>query len=167
MINPKDIKSDTIEKVICIPFHQLVKSNKVKEMSSELSEILIILLSQKKTTLINIPEEEKPFLWKVMEKRMKAYHTFRITDERLYLFLCAVTERVGISVLYLWYLQYWCFINKVSELNLDILYLKIFPMGFPSFEDIEPIYDAQKIDGIGNLIDFPSAGDSIINIFKK
>jgi len=27
MINPKDIKSDTIEKVICIPFHQLVKYN--------------------------------------------------------------------------------------------------------------------------------------------
>lgn len=75
MINPKDIKSDTIEKVICIPFHQLVKSNKGEQMSNELTEIMILLTLKKEKYLNLIPEEEKPFLWKVMEKRMKAYHT--------------------------------------------------------------------------------------------
>ena len=135
---------------------------KCNEMDGFKSKTLVGLMLMPK---LEMREEEKPFLVKVMEKRIEHCFTFSTKDQRLLLFLAVVSERVGTAIMYLWYLQYWCFKNNVRELTLDIFCQKVFPYGFPSNDTIETIWDAQKVkrDGMesDNLLDYASAGSSI------
>jgi len=116
---------------------------------------------------LNIPDKEKPFLFQVIEKRLQYCFTIKIEDQRLILFLCALAESPGSAIMYLWYLQYWCFVNEVKELNLELFCEKIFPMGFFSKIDLSKIWDSQKVlrdrndNGSDNLVDYASAGMSI------
>lgn len=149
-----------IERELCKKMHSLQRHN----MDEELTKTLMSVYMAKG---LNIPDKEKPFLFQVIEKRLKYCFTIKIEDQRLILFLCALAESPGSAIMYLWYLQYWCFINDVKELNLELFCEKIFPMGFFSKTDLSKIWDLQKVsstrkeNGSDNLVDYASAGMSI------
>lgn len=134
----------------------------VAPMSNFVANSLAQLLARKE---FKMPPSQKPFLMQVIEKRIKHCFTYSIKDEKLTFFLAIISERVGIAIVYLWYLQFWCFKNDVREITIDIFCTQIFPKGFPHIDDIHGIWDAQKVAREGtssdNLLDYAKAGESI------
>lgn len=154
---PKYSGSEIVEKV-CL---QIEKASK-HEMDKDLAEILILLYTKKPGPIIDsMPANEVPFLFSVILKRIKYSHSFKCNDHRVVAFLDAAAETPGTAVMFLWYIQYWCFTNKVKEINLELLATKIFPFGFPSKADLQTIWDSQKTSEGKNLVDINLAGNSI------
>jgi hypothetical protein len=114
---------------------------------------------------VKLKTEEKPFVFQVMEKRVVHRFTFKFTDERALLAISIWAETAGVAILYLWYIQAWCFKNNVREVDFETLGLKIFPMGIFSEKDLKSVWDNQKVEKKGmesdNLIDYAVAGLSI------
>ena len=165
-----DYKQKYVETAIEVNVCQQIEKSKKHELDAELFAMFGVLMqaSGKKTGVI--PEKEKPPLFKMIEKRIDAYHTFTITDQRLLLILTAVATTPGKAVLYLWYIQYWCYRNNVRELDLETFSQSVFPHGFPSDESLQEIWEGQKVnkpdtDGTGarivNLVDYANAGLSM------
>jgi len=145
MLKPDITKEPTaVELLFCKPFGQLAKH----EMNKEDTEDLIRLMLAKPTSLKDAPikEEEKPFVYKLIEKRVEHTFTFRINDSRLVLFLAIICKSAGDAVMYLAYLQYWCKQNNVKELDLDTFGKRIFPFGFPNDEDMSALWRQVKVD---------------------
>ena len=154
---PKYSGSEIVEKV-CLPIHKAKKH----EMDSDMTELMIMLYNQKETSIFNkVDAEEIPFLCAVILKRIKHCHTFTCNDDRLVLFLAAAAETPGTAIMFLWYIQYYCFTNQVKQIDLQFMGMKIFPMGFPSKHDLSTIWDAQKTSDGKNLVDINAAGASI------
>lgn len=150
---------DAIEKYFCKPFDELKRHEMDVESFMMLSRLLLI---PKNATFSH---DDKPFLIKVIEKRIPACFTFKTNDERLILFLAYIAESPGSAVMYLTYIQYWCKQKNIKEMDLDI-FCKIFPEGFPSKEDLHILWEKTKIArdgsmGTGNLVDYQSAIKSI------
>lgn len=124
---------------------------------------MLVKLTLSKNTSYAIPEGEKPFLYKLMEKRIEVLHDFEL-DERTLLFLCCICKSAGVSVMYIWYLQYKSKKRNIKEISLES-FCEIFPVGFPSEDDLHRIWDNQKVlvKGMGsdNLLDYPYAGKSL------
>ncbi len=161
-------QENAVEEHFCKPFEQADKH----EMSiADTGDLL--LLASSKNTFSNWPllEKEKPFLYKVIEQRVQACFTFKITDCRLIMWLCMISKSPGTAVMYLAYLQYWCKKNNVKEIDIDIFCEKVLPSGYPSEEDLQEIWDAQKVirtktkgdifPGSDNLLDYQQAYKSI------
>lgn len=151
-----------IENIVC----SAIKKSKKEPINDEDSEILISLLMS--NAPLNIPEKEKPFLYKVIEKRIEFSFDFTM-ENKLILFLCQISKSPGNALLYLWYLQYWS--NKnFKNITLHDFCEKIFPMGFPSEDEMNKIWLAQKVanesTGSDNLIDYNLAGKSLFKIIN-
>lgn len=157
--NPKAIETHLCEKM---------NSLKRVRMDDDLAMTLAQLLLVPKNKL-EVPQKEKPFLYQLIEKRVEHCFTFRIDDDRLIIFIAALSVSAGTAVMYLWYLQWWCFRNSVEVIDLNIFCQKIFPMGFFSESDLQNIWDGQKVCreylASDNLVDYALAGESIQ--FKK
>ena len=155
------IDNTAIENVVCIPFKKLMRFPMDDETTRTFIQIMMLPIE------FSIPQKEKPFLYQVIEKRIDGCFTFKITDARLILLITIISETPGSAILYLWYLQYWCKKNQVEILSLNDFCEKIFPMGFPSKDDLHKIWDDQKvtIDNKSlNLVDINDAGLSVQNI---
>jgi|SRR3989304_5130398 len=99
-------QEDAVEKYFCIPFEKA----QVYQMNQENSIFLFQLLMANKLNGGGeriIPEKKKPFLVKLIEKRIKHCFTFEINDSGLILFLAIISKTAGGAVMYLTYLQYW------------------------------------------------------------
>lgn len=154
---PKYSGSEIVEKV-CLPIEKARKH----ELDKELTEFLILLYTKQDGPIIDsIPPDEVPFLINVILKRIKGCYTFTCNDHRVILFLASAAETPGTAVMFLWYIQYWCFTNKVKEINLELLAMRIFPYGFPSKTDLQTIWAGQKTSEGKNLVDINLAGNSI------
>ncbi len=115
---------------------------------------------------LNIEEKERPFLFKVIEKRVEHFYSFKINDHKLILFLCLLTESPGMAVMYLSYLQYWCKKSNIAILDFDVFCERIFPWGFPEKKQLSELWDNLKINTGGklpsdNLLDYSTALNSI------
>lgn len=163
MLEHKTTKQpDAIEIHFCKPFDELKRHPMDSETFNMLAQLLLI---PKDGTF---PNEDKPFLVQVIEKRIPGCFTFTTNDERLILFLAFLTETPGSAVMYLTYLQYWCKQKNVKEIDLDIFCKRIFPIGFPSRQELSSLWDKTKVGrdeegsrGSDNLIDYQSAMKSI------
>ncbi len=155
-------QENAVEEYICKQFESAEKHEMDKETTADLLRLMLV-----KKGNLEIPEKEKPFLIKVIESRVRACFTYKMEDIRLVLFLAMLTETPGSAVMYLTYLQYWCKKNNCHEIDLD-KFCQIFPIGFPSKEDLHKIWDGQKIErakgssiSSDNLLDHQSAMVSI------
>lgn len=162
-----------IEKLVCEPMSKLT----MQPMNNELSEVLLKLMFLKSDD-IKIADIQKDYplylLYQIIQKRIEHLFTYDIADRRLILFLCFLSETPGKVVLYLWYLQWWCHKNGETIISLDLFASRIFPMGFPSDEDLQTLWYSAKVmrpekqDGLipssDNLLDYASAGKSILEL---
>ncbi len=151
--------TDLINQVIC---HKMQKLEK-HPMDRALTEILAMLLMTPKGKF-NVPEAEKPQLMQLVGKRIEHRFTYKITDQRLVFFIAALAQRPALAVLYMWYLQGWCYAHNVREIDLSDLSMRIFPMGFFSEGDLMEVWSGQKVrgeHGLLNLADMQTAGESI------
>lgn len=145
-------------------FAEKFKNIPTNPMEDKTAEILISL------TIAPIQEDDeeinKHFLCQVIEKRFKALgYTMNIKCK---LFLAYLTNSPGMAVMYCHYLAYWCKQNNIQHLTLDELCMNIFPMGFPSENDLSVLWDEQKVKrdadqpGTDNLLDYFHASKSIM-----
>lgn len=144
-----------IEEVVCRKIRDAVKH----PMSDDLAKVMIGLWMTPKE--FGLPDNEKPLLYKIIEKRLQCVFTFKTDDARLILFLCIISKTPAIAIMYLWYIQSWCFVNGVREVDMNTFTTRIFPMGFLSDDDLKSIWDSQKVfDGkqTYNLVDIVVAG---------
>ena len=157
------IEKNSIEEIFCKPFHELERH----EMSEDTAELLItLLLISKRGNKLNIPEEEKPFMFKLIEKRVNYVFNYELDQETI-IFLTQLCETPGIAVMYMTYLQYWSKTNSLKEISIDDICTKIFPFGIPAKKDLEILWDNQKVNsningGTDNLLDYPIALQSIL-----
>lgn len=140
MLRYSELEKNSIELEFCEPFQKL----RLHPMDEETTKILIQLLFASKNVII--PEDEKPFLYKLIEKRLTAY-TYTITDTRLIFFLIVISRTPGKAVMYMTYLQYWSKKHGVKDIALDDFAKEIFPMGFPSDDDLRILWDKCKVTG--------------------
>lgn len=132
-------------------------------MNEEDAKTLMQLLMSKGK--IEMPEDKKPFLVKVIDARDKGCFTYKMDDIRVQLFIAMIAESPGTAVMYLTYIQYWCKKHFCKQVDLEI-FCEIFPMGFPSKDDLQKIWDGQRVrrsgaSGSDNLLDYQSAMGSI------
>ena len=83
--------------------------------------------------------------YEMILKRVQYCFTFEFSNPLPILFLAGFMSKPGEIVLYLWYIQFWAFKHNIKEITLDIMMQKIFPFGFYSEEDLNKIWDKQKI----------------------
>jgi hypothetical protein len=161
MLNFNVTKDPTaIEKLFCEPFSQLINY----PLSKEQGEILfsLFLCDIKETQ-----EIEYPFLIKLIKKRLETF-TFKLNQLNAILFIAIVSETPGKAVMYLTYLQWWSKKNGINNITLDILCEKIFPLGIPSNEDLNQLWNETKVSCptghlySDNLIDYSTAMKSIL-----
>lgn len=150
---PDDVlkQEDAIEKYFCIPFSKL----KMYPMDTEISEIAIRL------TLVgenfSLPEEELPFLVKLIKKRISLQMDFEINSDRLLIYIAMLTNNPGNAVMFINYLQYWSKQNNTKVITWDDFNMKIFPFGYPNEEDLLSLWDSIKVKpdkGTDNLLDY-------------
>ena len=122
-------KENAIEEIV----YDFLKNQNKSPMSDEMVELFIKIGLMPKN--LEIHKKDKPFIFQIIEKRMEHCFTFKFTDYKAILALCVWTESIGNVILYLWYIQAWCFKNNVKEVSFETLGMKIFPYGIFS-EDI-------------------------------
>lgn len=118
-------QEDAVEQYFCKPFDVAKRYPLTEEDSTFLLGLLF------KGSAFSIPDEEKPFLVKVIEKRIEYSFSFKINDARLILFIAIITRTPGTAIMYLTYLQYWCKKNERKEIDLKLFCESIFPWGLP------------------------------------
>ena len=153
MINPKNLTPSSIEIEFCEKF----KSLNVYELDKEIFEVYLIISKTKKEDYAKIPEVDKLFIHKLIDKRMDHIFTFKINDERLKVILALISSNPAEAIMFLTYLQYWCFKHNVREIDLNYFGLNIFPNGFPSTQDLSLLWKSIKLkddeDNETNLLD--------------
>jgi hypothetical protein len=149
---------NSIEELFAKKFEQLNKY----PMDNETSEIFVKLILSKNSSF-EIPEGEKPFIYKLLEKRISVVHDYKV-DDRVLLFLSWICKSAGVGVMYCWYLQYESKNRCVNEITFEI-FVDLFASGFPSEDALQKIWDEQKVNTKGNLsdnlLDYPKAGFSL------
>jgi len=152
---------NSIEELFAKKFEQLNKY----PMDNETSEIFVKLILSKGSQY-EIPENEKPFLYKLLEKRISIVHDYEI-DDRVLLFLSWICKSAGVGVMYCWYLQYESKMRSVHTITFEI-FSEIFAWGFPSEDGLQKLWDEQKVNSkdmsSDNLLDYPQAG---LSLFKN
>ena len=159
----KTKEENTVELLYAKKFEEL----KRQPMNEESSKIMIGLL------LSNIPEDDaemnEQFLCKIIESRLKALgYTLDIKTK---VFLAYLTGSPGTAVMYCHYLAYFCKKNNLKHLTFNTFCDTAFPFGFPTDDDLNILWDQQKIrkdpginqPGSDNLLDYFHASKSIMN----
>jgi hypothetical protein len=150
-----------IEEFFCVPFEKLQKHN----MSEETSKIFITMyLSEIEGFTPKINEEDKPPLYKIIEKRVEHCFQYKLTPQ-LILFLCQLTQSPGKAIMYLWYFQYYSFKNNIDLISLELISTKIFMIGFPSDKDLSNLWKNCKDYKLTTIVNekYNLKLDSIIN----
>ena len=152
-------KENAIEEVV----YDFLKDCKLVEMSKDVTGMYIEIGMMPKD--MKLAQHHKPQVFQIIEKRVEHSFTFKITDERVLLIIALLSESAGVAMLYLWYIQAWCFKNNIREIDFETFGLNIFPFGVFSEKDLKSVWDNQKVQKSGmesdNLIDYGIAGLSI------
>ena len=144
---------NAIEEVVCKAMDKLTQNG----MNTELCKLLITLSCGE---IKDIPDSELPFISQLIKKRIENGHDYTI-DMKLLLFLSEISQTPGKAVMYIWYLQYKSKELGIKAWDMDNFIFKIFTNGFFSDEDLNEVWEAQKVSGGSNLVDHYSAGLSI------
>lgn len=155
---------DAIEKHFCVKFKKLQHHAMTEQIAEAFMQCVLI---EKSEGRIDILEEEKPHLFKIIEKRLEVIFEYTMSDE-LKMFITILCETPGKIVMYLWYLQYVSKKNRIQHFTCEN-FASIFPNGFPCEKDLKQLWDEQKINAeeiyyTDNLLDCTSAG---LSLFSK
>lgn len=153
-------RENAIEEIV----YDFLKDCRRVPMSEEATEMYLEIGSMPKN--MKLLNQHKPRVFEILEKKMKYVFTFKVADERVLLLITLFSQTAGFAMLYLWYIQAWCFKNNVREVDFETFGMKIFPMGFFSEKDLLSAWENQKVQKFDteesdNLIDYKVAGSSI------
>jgi hypothetical protein len=159
MSEAKEIEADFLEKTLLEPMSKL----KSKEMDEDQTNMMISVMMAEKNNKIDLMYEElKKSIWalKAVEKRVEVSLTADIDKATQIMIVLLLEGNIGRCVIYLYYIQWWAKQNNQRKVTFSDFTQNIFPWGFPSADDILPLWNAQKAKR-GNYIDAPEASESI------
>jgi hypothetical protein len=148
-------------------FAKKFEALKQHPMNDDTSSIMIKLAMSNGA----IPEDDEEindnFMIKIITGRFKVLgYTM---DIRTKLMIASITGSPGAAVMYCHYLAYFCKQHNIIWLTFDDFCMKAFPWGFPSEEDLNILWDSQKVHkdsseqpGTDNLLDYLEASKSIM-----
>lgn len=152
-------RENGIEEVV----YDFLKDCELVAMSEEITQIYAQIAMMPKD--VKLPNSNKPHVFQIMEKRLLHSFTFKISDERVLLVITLLSESAGNAIIYLWYIQAWCFKNNIREVDFETFGLMIFPTGVFSEKDLKSVWENQKVERVNmesdNLVDYPVSGMSI------
>jgi hypothetical protein len=115
-------------------------------MSNQMSEIFMqMMFVEQDPTPKKIPEIEAQFLYQVIDKRAE-YIGLELTNPAK-IFLMFQTKSPGTAVMYLYALR-----TRYKSVSMGTI-ANMFPMGFPSEDSIEKMWDKQKGHVNGENVD--------------
>ncbi len=151
---------DLIENLVC----KKMDITEVKPLSDKESELLVNLFFYNGD--FNIKESEKPFIYKLMEKRIIGVFDYKVEEKGL-LFLSGLIDSPGVAVMMCWYLQYKSKKLKIKKFGLKEICEVVIPNGFFTDSGLRKIWEEQKVNNIGigsdNLLDYKTPGTSLFN----
>lgn len=161
-MEPKDIKADSIQTVVC----EVMEKLKPIPMDEDTTRLMLSFLLDKSSKERSVELFGKIWQAQVMAKRMKVQFG-RDMDPRCAILIAMWAQSVGSCVLYMYYCQYMCNKMKIEgELTLDIMCEKIFPWGFFQDTDIHKVWDSQKVNNRAENfkdIDLGNSGDNMVD----
>lgn len=134
-----------------------------REMTEDECEIFIsCYMNESKmihdSELMNILESKENYA-SVLWNRLKL-HTVDVSPV-VCLFLGYHITNFGISTMVANYLQYVAHKCRIKKIGMNDVGMKVFPHGFPTEETWRKLWDMQKADDGGNILDDVDCGESI------
>lgn len=169
-IQPSDIKTDSIENIVC---KGMEKFQSV-ELSEDVTKLLMTFLLSKDSKEKSIELLKEVWTAAALIKRLKGQFN-RDIDPRVAIIIAFEAGSIGSCVLYSYYLQYLCKKKNITgEITLDHFCRDLFPIGLFSENDIHSIWESQKVSnarenfeglelspGSDNLVDYGIAATSL------
>jgi len=157
-------KKDAIEKHVYEP----LKNSKFRQLTQEETKVFFKIAVSHNT--INVPEEEKPFTWRLIEKRLNL-HNIEIKEQSVLLMLSCLLQTAGDAVMTLWYIQGRCNEEKIKEVTFDVFTTILFKQGFISQTTFKEVWDGQKLTNTpkfcsDNLVDYYVLGETLFMDIK-
>lgn len=134
-----------------------------REMTEDESRIFIsCYMNESKMSqdpeLMKILESKENYA-SVLWNRLKL-HTIDVSPV-VCLFLGYHITNFGTSTMIANYLQYVAYKSSIKKIGMNEVGMKVFPHGFPSEEAWRKLWDMQKADDGGNILDDVACGESI------
>jgi hypothetical protein len=161
---------DAVEKYFCIPASEMQKSY----FTDEQAQFTQNLIHKVGNDIVDQVKKEKnddeykliAKLCVVIQSRLSFYHSYVINDQKLLFYIAVIASTPGNIVMYLTYIQWYAKKNNVKEIDLTIFCTDIFPDGFFSPEQLNELWEGQKLDPdsskpSSNLLDYSMAAISI------
>ena len=107
------------------------------------------------------------WILQAIEKRAEACLDVEI-DKGALVFVYGVADRIGIAIMYIYYMQWWAKKNGVKKIDFRVVAERIFPLGVFTEESLRKAWDSQKRimepgeTGSDNRIDYAEASQSIM-----
>mgnify|MGYP003629672178 CR=1 FL=1 len=157
------LEADSLEKVFLQPLDSL----KTDRLTVDDTKAFIGLSFMKEEHIDRAWQDLTKQAWAIeaWELRVEIALTIKVDRKTLMFIALRVEGNVGQGIAYIYYLQYWCKMNNVKEVTLDMLFSRIFPMGLFSEEVIHEHWLLQKVrgyNGLDNMIDYSEASKSIM-----
>lgn len=166
MLNFQIIKNEknAIEKYVYEP----LKNSQFRQMSYEETKVMFKIAMAEKTLVI--PEEEIPFTWRLIEKRLNL-HNIVIKEHSVLLSLSIFLQSAGDAIMTLWYIQGKCNELKIKEVTFEVFTTQLFPFGFITQETFKKVWEGQKVTNqpkfaSDNLVDYYVLGETLFTNIK-
>jgi len=161
-----------VEDIFCKKFQKILSDVRLlrpmdeHEMKIMLAAVSVDMVEGTEDPFDSIKEDPNaPFIVKLTFKILETRFTFTCSNS-LKALIAIVSETAGTAIMYLTYLQCWAKHNKRKYITAEDFSMEIFPNGFPKKEQMQNLWDCQKVDRAGstesdNLLDYQSALKSI------
>lgn len=160
MIKQEEIQNDSVEVVVCQSMHTM----RPVAMSEDSAKALLLFLMDDDSRNKMDQNIDKVWQAQAIIKRLEAQFNKKI-DSRVAFLIAAHAGSIGSCILYAYYIQYLCKLNGIDEFTLDH-FGDYFPNGMFSDEQMQEVWDAQKVErsgnlGSDNLVDYGAAAKSL------
>lgn len=158
--NPKGV-----EEVFCSKMDKMSFAAPMdKEQMKLLGVATLIDKGQMEDPFDNVPKDEQPFAFQLVKQSVYGRFTIEMSN-CLCLLVATMGESAGGCIAILTYMQYKAKQRGVKKITAED-FAHIFPMGFPTQDQIHEAWLAQKVKsekygGSNNLLDYQSALKSI------
>ena len=89
---------------------------------------------------------QKSIVIPALKKRQEVIFNNKLIDDKTFMFLLVLTAgNIGNSLMYLYYLQWYCATNNIKEYSFENNFINIFPMGFFKEETLNHYWDVTKV----------------------
>lgn len=161
VLTVEELKPNSLE-----PIMEAFDALKHYPVEQEILEMLINLIMCNETSAQKLYDKLiESGAWSLEAAKFRADKVLTVNiDIKVFIVLLYICDSaVGHIIFYCYYLQWWSKKHNTTIIDLDTFNMKVFPMGYPSNEELREVWDMQKVSAQpDNMIDHPIAFQSIL-----